>query len=342
MAQEIDPMPSRTLIHLVRGIASSVVFACSALVLSCAGVVDAQETLVYSFEPDLEGFFSVPAAPTLTLSHETSGLGATDGSNSMKFKHARFNGFAGARTANIHSAFLDPLGVDFVRLDLTNTNRFAPEPTDPPTPGVPTFANISVTFFGDLPGNPTSPAQIQYFFSEEAVGDLEPGTHEIEIDLRNDGGILGEGGGLNVDTGVWQGYDAWSDAGFVPLEFQIYLNKNVSVSDPAFEWTIYIDNVRLGRDVEALLGDFNDDGAVNAADYVSWRKNESANNPLPNDNGLTTQAERYDLWTANFGLPMAGGGAVGVVPEPAGGILLAIGCACWYVSRKGRAARLSA
>ncbi|MEX2306153.1 MAG: hypothetical protein WD738_01080 [Pirellulales bacterium] len=335
-------MPSHTLIHLVRGQGwSVVVFTAVLSVLSGAVIVDAQETLVYSFEPDLEGFFSVPAAPTLTLSHETSGLGATHGSNSMKFTHARFNGFAGARTANIHSAFLDPLGVDFVRFDLTNTNRFAPSPTDPPTPGVPTFADISLTFFGDLPGNPTSPAQIQYLFSQVPVGSLEPGTHEIEIDLRNDGGDLGQGGGLNVDTGVFQGYDTWTDAGFVPLEFQIYLNKSISVSDPAFEWTIYIDNVRVGRDVEGVVGDFNDDGAVNAADYVTWRKNDGTNNALPNDNGLGTPitSAHYDLWRANFGQPMPGGGGFSAIPEPMSAWLMATSGVCWYVSRRVRTAR---
>jgi hypothetical protein len=50
-----------------------------------------------------------------------------------------------------------------------------------------------------------------------------------------------------------------------------------------------------------LFGDFNNDNKVDAGDYVIWRKNEAANASLPNDNGLTTQAERYALWRANFG-----------------------------------------
>jgi hypothetical protein len=75
-----------------------------------------------------------------------------------------------------------------------------------------------------------------------------------------------------------------------------------------------------------LLGDFNDDGKVDAADYVIWRMNETANNPLPNDDGLATQAERFDLWRANFGeMEMPGGGSGGAVPEPAAALLLMIG-----------------
>jgi hypothetical protein len=40
-----------------------------------------------------------------------------------------------------------------------------------------------------------------------------------------------------------------------------------------------------------LPGDFNEDGAVDAADYVVWRKNPG---------GMFT-ADDYDLWRANFG-----------------------------------------
>jgi hypothetical protein len=70
--------------------------------------------------------------------------------------------------------------------------------------------------------------------------------------------------------------------------------------------------------VVGLAGDFNSDNVVDAADYVVWRQNETANIPLPNDNGLTTQAERFDLWRNNFGEqagPGSGGGNIGSLPE---------------------------
>jgi hypothetical protein len=73
-------------------------------------------------------------------------------------------------------------------------------------------------------------------------------------------------------------------------------------------------------------GDFNEDDKVDAADYVLWRKNETANNPLPNDDGLATQADRFNLWRENFGeMEMPGGGAGGAVPEPAAALLLVVG-----------------
>jgi hypothetical protein len=67
-----------------------------------------------------------------------------------------------------------------------------------------------------------------------------------------------------------------------------------------------------------VAGDFNNDGKVDASDYITWRKNTS-NGSLPNDNGLTTQADRFSLWRANFGKPPgagAGGVSGGAVPEP--------------------------
>jgi hypothetical protein len=291
---------------------------------------------VYSFEPDLEGF-GLNGGGVMVI-HETSGLGATDGSNSMKLEYTDFSSFAGAITQNIHPAFNDPLGIDFVRFDFTNTNRFVPPE---PQPGItPTFANVSVTFFGELPGNPTQPAQIQFFLSEAPLGDLEPGTHEIEIDLSNTGSPTGMGGGLNVDTGMFKGYDAWVDEGFVPGSFQIYINKNGKFGDPTFAWTVYIDNIRVGRVPAGVPGDFNDDGSVDAADYVLWRKNDGTDNMLPNDNNLGTpiRAEHYNLWRANFGSPSAGsGGSIGAVPELSSAVLLLMVVAHLCAVKRSRA-----
>jgi hypothetical protein len=82
------------------------------------------------------------------------------------------------------------------------------------------------------------------------------------------------------------------------------------------------------------LGDFNDDGKVDAADYVVWRKNETSNNPLPHDDGLATQAERFELWRAHFGeMAMPGGGAGGAVPEPAASLLVAVAACLTCVGR---------
>jgi hypothetical protein len=64
-------------------------------------------------------------------------------------------------------------------------------------------------------------------------------------------------------------------------------------------------------------GDYNNNGAVDAADFVLWRKG----GPLLNDPTPGNQPGDYDYWRARFGNAPSGGGA-GVgnpasVPEPA-------------------------
>jgi hypothetical protein len=82
-----------------------------------------------------------------------------------------------------------------------------------------------------------------------------------------------------------------------------------------------------------LPGDYNEDGSVDAADYVVWRKDENTNNALPNDNDLGTPIgpAHYDLWRSNFGTTSADGDSAltaSAVPEPwsltLGGWLLAL------------------
>jgi hypothetical protein len=72
---------------------------------------------------------------------------------------------------------------------------------------------------------------------------------------------------------------------------------------------------------QGLPGDFNNDGKVDAGDYITWRTNEVANLPLANDGGAADQAARYALWSANFGNPPGAGSGSALggaqVPEPA-------------------------
>jgi hypothetical protein len=86
-----------------------------------------------------------------------------------------------------------------------------------------------------------------------------------------------------------------------------------------------------------LLGDYNQDAAVNAADYVVWRKNDGTMNPLPNDaiGGMIGDAQ-YDQWRTHFG-EIAGGGAsaVATVPEPGSALMIVLVIA--MASLRGRA-----
>jgi hypothetical protein len=76
-----------------------------------------------------------------------------------------------------------------------------------------------------------------------------------------------------------------------------------------------------------VLGDYNDNDIVDAADFVSWRKWLNQSVTLPNDEtpGSVVQAD-YTVWRKNFGkVPGAGAGAAIATPEPAGALLFVIG-----------------
>ena len=73
-----------------------------------------------------------------------------------------------------------------------------------------------------------------------------------------------------------------------------------------------------------VTGDFNNNGTVDAADYVLWRNG----GPLENDPTNGVQPEDYNVWRSNFGrtaTPAAGASLAGsAVPEPATFALLGL------------------
>jgi hypothetical protein len=77
--------------------------------------------------------------------------------------------------------------------------------------------------------------------------------------------------------------------------------------------------MRIAAPTLALIGDYNDDSVVDAADYTVWRDNLGSTNTLTNDLiGGTIGAAHYEQWLENFGetnLP-PGSGATASVPEP--------------------------
>ena len=69
------------------------------------------------------------------------------------------------------------------------------------------------------------------------------------------------------------------------------------------------------------VGDYNNNGKVDAADYTVWRDHLGQTFALQNRDPANTgaiSASDYTSWKNHFGTPGAGGGAgvVGAVPEP--------------------------
>jgi hypothetical protein len=92
---------------------------------------------------------------------------------------------------------------------------------------------------------------------------------------------------------------------------------------------------------QGVPGDYNNNGIVDGADYVVWRK---GTNPLPNEvTGVTPGSntpEDYDAWRAKFGNTSGSGSGLsaGAVPEPTGAVPMfsvAVG-ALLLRSRRGR------
>jgi hypothetical protein len=82
-----------------------------------------------------------------------------------------------------------------------------------------------------------------------------------------------------------------------------------------------------------VQGDYNNNGVVDAADYVLWRKNPAGNGGAP---------AGYNTWRQNFGGALGSGGnlATGAVPEPTAMLLLTIAAALRLGEvRTGRRAR---
>jgi hypothetical protein len=88
-----------------------------------------------------------------------------------------------------------------------------------------------------------------------------------------------------------------------------------------------------------INGDYNNNGVVDAADYVVWRDKLNQSVTIPNDStpGTVTPAD-YTVWKANFGkTPGSGAWVFGAtVPEPASRLLAILVCTAGLVARRQR------
>lgn len=81
--------------------------------------------------------------------------------------------------------------------------------------------------------------------------------------------------------------------------------------------------VQFGTLAAGVIGDYNDNGVVDAADYTVWRDALGTGATLPNDAtpGIV-DATDYTLWKLNFGMSAGAGSAAAAVPEPAAWLLI--------------------
>jgi GH35 family endo-1,4-beta-xylanase len=115
--------------------------------------------------------------------------------------------------------------------------------------------------------------------------------------------MVDENGMINFD-GFWGDYELTVDGQTIPLT----LSKGVG------EYSLVV-----------APGDFNGDGAVDAADYVVWRSSNGSNTDLRadgNGDGSINDAD-YAVWRTHFGTTYGGNAlAIAAVPEPSTRLLL--------------------
>jgi hypothetical protein len=173
---------------------------------------------------------------------------------------------------------------------------------------------------GNTPGliDSTSPGTLNILEMEDE--DLNE-WHEFWITMRNNGALAG-----NIEVKVYMDGDVSTPSTFqVTLAAPnnaVYAQENDPFLEFGFsfnaEWgSIDVDFLSYAFGVIApvaagLPGDYNDDGKVDAADYVLWRKG----GPLANDDSPGTGPDDYTRWVENFGSMASGSGGSGAVPEP--------------------------
>jgi len=118
--------------------------------------------------------------------------------------------------------------------------------------------------------------------------------------------------------------------------------NHADVLDPIVDLEVDFDAIALDAtpfDPTEIPGDYNNDGSVDAADYVLWRANVNTNHLLANDLvGGQIGAAQFDQWRSNFGQSV-GGGAVSsqytsaIIPEPATIWLLIVGFGAIVIRR---------
>jgi hypothetical protein len=91
----------------------------------------------------------------------------------------------------------------------------------------------------------------------------------------------------------------------------------------------YLNSMQLeASEVVGLTGDYNNDGKVDAADYVVWRKNPGSFGGDP---------DGYNTWRSHFGIGGNGSGSAATpVPEPAAWMLTIVAALGLVAVRRGR------
>jgi hypothetical protein len=109
----------------------------------------------------------------------------------------------------------------------------------------------------------------------------------------------------------------------------------------AFLTTLNVPNFYLRTSAAVLAGDYSNNGAVDAADYVVWRKSQGTTTSLPNDLiGGTIGTKQYSQWRTSFGIATSSGTNMissAQIAEPSTALLCVV-CVSAILSHRQRTA----
>ena len=141
-------------------------------------------------------------------------------------------------------------------------------------------------------------------------------------------GIL-KANGLSGKMGITFGDNNTNPITLQPADFNTFFTVTGMPGMDNYTLTSLIEAVA----VAGLTGDFNNNGAVDAADYVLWRNGGN----LQNDPTPGVQPEDYNTWRANFGRTTGSGGAISAaVPEPSSLVLFVLALTAGLVRIRGK------
>lgn len=219
----------------------------------------------------------------------------------------------------------------------------------------PNLAQITVVGLNDIPSNPglqltannqlattgIHAIELELKFRVDALGGTNSFTaHLLQMGAIGFGGgtgqavisaeaVRGDGGDLGPTVVIADdatNFQQLLDTHSFPAQLQLFVQMNIYVAGLALA-----DTVNLGGYTQrfaqtgppGVLGDYNLNGVVDAADYVTWRDNRGSLVSLPNDNTNGVAADDYARWRSRFGQTSgSGAGELTAVPEPAAGALM--------------------
>jgi hypothetical protein len=161
---------------------------------------------------------------------------------------------------------------------------------------------------------------------DDLSASLVPG---VEYDQLAITGLFTHGGTVTIDLSEYVGPATPQQLKLIGWGSEAGLNSSTMVSfvgGSPLSYVFQSDGLYVTADMVAILvGDYNDNGIVDAADFTVWRDKLGTTNVLPNDPlGGTIGPAQYDQWRDNFGAVLGSGSgslAHSPVPEPSAWVL---------------------